>query len=355
MDEQGAQIQRWFAIAIAAGLTVILFVLAAAVPLPYSVYSPGPTFDVLATDANDAEIIQVAGHKSYRDDGQIRFTTVQTSARGDKQSLVAALKAWLDGDDAVVPYDIAHPEDQTAEDEKVQGEVSMVTSQDTAIANAMRELGLKVPSAIQVAHVTEDTPAFGELRVRDKIVEVDGKPLKTGQQLVDAVQEHGPGDPIELLIDRNHKKLTVNIEPRETVVDGDRAMRIGIVPGVGYDFPFDVTIAVDPAIGGPSAGLMFSLAIYDTLTEGSLTDGEIIAGTGELFDDGAVGPIGGIAQKIAGAEDAGAELFFVPKDNCGDVVGIDTNMTLVKATSMHEALTALETWADDRDADLPSC
>ena len=66
---------------------------------------------------------------------------------------------------------------------------------------------------------------------------------------------------------------------------------------------------------------MFSLAIYDTLTPGSLTDGEIIAGTGELADDGSVGPIGGIEQKIAGAEDAGAELFFVPKDNCADVEG----------------------------------
>ena len=100
---------------------------------------------------------------------------------------------------------------------------------------------------------------------------------------------------------------------------------------------------------------MFSLAIYDTLTPGSLTDGEVVAGTGELLDDGNVGPIGGIEQKIAGAEEAGAELFFVPKDNCGDVDGLDPDLALVKATTMHEALEALEAWADDRDADLPSC
>ena len=100
---------------------------------------------------------------------------------------------------------------------------------------------------------------------------------------------------------------------------------------------------------------MFSLAIYDTLTPGSLTDGEIIAGTGELADDGSVGPIGGIEQKIAGAEDAGAELFLVPEDNCGDVEGLDPDLTLVKATTMPQALDSLEKWADDRDADLPSC
>ncbi len=74
-----------------------------------------------------------------------------------------------------------------------------------------------------------------------------------------------------------------------------------------YQFPVEVTVGVDPAIGGPSAGLMFSLGIYDTLTEGSMTGGEAIAGTGTIGPDGAVGPIGGIDQKIAGARDDGAE------------------------------------------------
>lgn len=347
--------QRWIAFAFAAPLTVVLLVAVLLAPLPYSVYSPGPTFDVLGKDVNESEIIQVVGHKSYRDDGQIRFTTVSASPLGEKERLFTALEAWIDPHRAVIPYDIAHPEDQTAKDEERQGQVSMITSQGTAIANAMRELGYKVPTGIQVAYVDKDGTAFGKLRVRDKILEVDGARLKDAQQLVDTIQKHGPGDPVALLIERNHKRLTVDVEPEETVVDGDKAMRIGITPGLGYDFPFDVTIQVDPSIGGPSAGLMFSLAVYDTLTPGSLTDGETIAGTGELFDDGAVGPIGGIAQKIAGAEDAGAELFFVPKDNCDDVQGIDTDMELVKATTMHGAVASLKAWDADRDADLPRC
>lgn len=343
--------QRWLAFALAAPLTVLLLLLAALVPLPYAVYSPGPTFDVLAKDSNEAEIIQVDGHETYRDDGQIRFTTVQSSARGNKASLLEALGAWINGEEAVVPYDIAHPPDQTAEDEEVRGAVSMVTSQDTAIAVAMRELGFEVPSAIQVAHVDEDGAAFGELRVRDKFVEVDGEPVTDDQQIVDAIQRHGPGDPVELVMKRGDRELTVEIEPRK--IEG--AQRIGVSLGIGYDFPFDVSIQVDPAIGGPSAGLMFSLAVYDTLTPGSLTDGEIVAGTGELEDDGTVGPIGGIEQKIAGAQEAGAELFFVPEANCPDVDGLDPDLRLVKATTMHESLEALEDWAVDRDAELPSC
>ncbi len=347
--------QRWIAFAVAAPLTFLLFVLAAFVPLPYSVYTPGPTFDILAKDANESEIIQVAGHKVYRDDGQIRFTTVQSSPRGKKKSLIEALGSWLDPDEAVIPYDIAHPPNQTAEDEERDGAVSMVTSQDVAVATALRELDYEVPSVVQVAFVAEDGAAFGKLRVRDKLLEVDGEPVRGSQEVVDAVERHGPGDPVSLLVERDRKRMTIEIEPVEMTIEGVKAPRIGISLGIGYDFPFDVSIQVDPAIGGPSAGLMFSLAIYDTLTPGSLTDGETVAGTGELRDDGTVGPIGGIGQKIAGAEDAGAELFFVPEDNCNDVDGLDPDLTLVKATTMHESLEALEAWADDRDADLPSC
>jgi PDZ domain-containing protein len=347
--------QRWIAFAVAAPLTFLLLVLAAFAPLPYSVYSPGPTFDILAKDGNEAEIVQVAGHKVYRDDGQIRFTTVQTSPRGKKKSLFEALGAWLDPDEAVIPYDIAHPPNQTAEDEERDGAVSMITSQDIAVATALRELDYEVPSVVQVAFVADDGAAFGKLQVRDKLIEADGKPVRGSQDVVDAVEKHGQGDPVSLLIERNHKRMTIEIEPVETTVEGVKAPRIGISLGIGYDFPFDVSVKVDPSIGGPSAGLMFSLAIYDTLTPGSLTDGETVAGTGELFDDGTVGPIGGIAQKIAGAEDAGAELFFVPEANCDDVDGLDPDLTLVKAGTMHESLEALQAWADDRDADLPSC
>ncbi|UMG94858.1 S16 family serine protease [Nocardioides sp. TF02-7] len=189
--------------------------------------------------------------------------------------------------------------------------------------------------------------------MRDKLLAVDGRRLGTDPQvLVDAVERHGPGDPVELLVQRDRREpMTVEIEPRLV----DSVPRIGIVTGVGYRFPFDVAITVDPAIGGPSAGLMFSLAVYDTLTPGSLTGGGVVAGTGEIFPDGRVGPIGGIEQKIAGAEDAGAELFFVPEANCGDVTDLDPDLRLVKATTMPDALEALETWAADADAALPTC
>ncbi|MBI2243758.1 MAG: hypothetical protein HYU55_07355 [Nocardioides sp.] len=101
---------------------------------------------------------------------------------------------------------------------------------------------------------------------------------------------------------------------------------------------------------------MFSLAIYDTLTPGSLTGGATVAGTGTIDAAGNVGPIGGIQQKIVGARDAGAELFMVPPDNCEEALGAPNgDMRLVRADTMHDARVAVAAWVKDHDADLPSC
>lgn len=343
--------QRLIAVCIAAPLVLILGGVALAVPLPYASYSPGPTFDVLGKDADEAELVQVDGHKAYYDDGQIRFTTVIASSFGQKLTLGDALSRWLDPDKAVVPYEVVHPKDQSAEDEEAEGAIQMSTSQDVAKAVALREIGTEVPTAVQVAGVSEDGPAKGKLLVNDIFQEVDGTPVTKADDVVKAVRKHKDASIVEFKILRDKRELNVRVKP----VLEEGTPKVGVSVGLGYEFPFKITLRVDPSVGGPSAGLMFSLAIYDTLTKGSLTGGAIIAGTGELNPDGTVGPIGGIEQKIAGAEEAGAELFFVPKDNCADVKDLDPDLRLVKATTMHEARVALEKWAGDHDAKLPTC
>ncbi|MGH3454209.1 MAG: S16 family serine protease, partial [Nocardioidaceae bacterium] len=110
------------------------------------------------------------------------------------------------------------------------------------------------------------------------------------------------------------------------------------------------------AIGGPSAGAMFALAIYDKLTPGELTDGQVIAGTGEIDAEGRVGSIGGVQQKIISSEDAGADIFMVPADNCAEALDVDLDgLRLVEMDTLHSAVTSLETLADDPDADVPDC
>lgn len=352
--------QRLMAALIAGPLVLVLLVLSAFLPLDYVTYRPGFTVNVLG-ETDGSEIIQVDGAPSYRDDGALLMTTVRVSppkeadgecGRGCRKNLYDLMAAWVDPDDAVYPYDAVYDEKETQETNERRGAVAMVTSQDAAVAVALRELGLKVTSAVEVSYVEEGMPAEGKLLVGDVLLEVDGEKVTSADQIYEAGQKTKPGESVDFRIRRDRTELDVSIEPR--TVDGERL--IGITPGNGFEFPFDVRVTIDPDIGGPSAGLMFSLGIYDTLTPGSLTDGRVIAGTGEIASDGTVGAIGGIQQKIAGAREDGAQLFLVPSENCKEALGADRgDMRLVRATTMHESLEAVEDWVADTDADLPAC
>ena len=344
--------QRTLAGLIAAPLVVALLLLAWLAPLPYVVYRPGPTLDVLG-DVDGEPIIEVSGHASYDDDGQLRMTTVSVTQPEARVDLFTLLGAWLSRQDAVYPYASVYDDDTTAEENESEGAVQMVSSQDTATAVALHELGYDVePDALEVISVNPGDPADGQLKPKDRLVKVDGQPVKTPDEAVQLIRGTPAGQAVTLDIVRQGRPATIRLVPTE--VDG--VPRIGATLGPGYDFPFEVDVNVGPDIGGPSAGLMFSLAIYDTLTPGSLSGGETIAGTGEIAPGGEVGPIGGIQQKIAGARRDGAELFLVPADNCQDALGADRgDMRLVKVDTMHDAVEAVTAWTEDHDATLPSC
>lgn len=344
--------QRLIAACAAVPLVLGLVLAAALMPLPFVVYAPGYTVDVLGKDSNDAEIIQVEGHKTYRDTGELRMTTVLVTAPESDKTLFDLMSAWVDPDDAVYPYDAVHGNVKTDKENQIEGEVQMITSQDAAIAVAQHEMGYDVPQLPGVAHVNEGEPADGKLLTRDLFLSIGGKRVATSQDVIDAIRASTPGKPLKMVVLRDHRRVDVTVTPKA----GDDGPVVGIFLGTGFKFPFDVQVHIDPSIGGPSAGLMFSLAIYDTLTPGSLTDGQIIAGTGEIAPDGKVGPIGGIQQKVVAARESGARLFFVPAANCKDALTADNgDMRLVLAETMHDARLALETWAEDPGAALPSC
>lgn len=343
--------QRTRAGLLALCLLAVLWGTAAFVPLPYVTYYPGPTVDILARSGGD-ETVQVTGHQAYYDDGELRMTTVYVSQPEDDVTLPELLRAYFDPDAAVWPRSSVYAPEETDESSDRESAVAMVSSQDTAIAAALTELGEKVNPLVEVLDVTPGLPADGRLEVRDVLLQVGGTDITEAQDVVDAVDKASAGQPIPFVVRRGGKRVSVEITPRE--VDGD--LRVGITPGVGFDFPYEVSVNISDNIGGPSAGLMMSLAIFDTLTPGSMTDGADIAGTGTITPAGVVGPIGGIQQKVAAARDAGAELFFVPADNCDGIGGVDTgDMRLVKATTMHRAVETLADWVADHDATLPSC
>ncbi len=278
---------------------------AAFLPVPYVTMSPGPTVDVFAKVDGD-QVIEVEGADTYPTEGDLRLTTVSVTSPGSDISLLEALSAWFDGTRAVYPRDVIYPPEQTAEDVRRQSSVQMVSSQDTAIAVALAELGYDLPLRTEVLGVTKGSPADGRLEPRDYLLEVNGVQIDDVDEVSEAIQQTGVDEEAEVVVRRDGERRTVRVTAEAATEDPERAV-VGVEIGTGYDFPFDVTVHLDEEIGGPSAGLIFSLAVYDTLTPGSLTGGTDIAGTGTIDPDGRVGPIGGIQQKIVAAADAGRQ------------------------------------------------
>jgi PDZ domain-containing protein len=157
---------------------------------------------------------------------------------------------------------------------------------------------------------------------------------------------------VPVVLRRGGTKQTVSVT---TTRSDDGRTILGIEPK--FTFPFDVKIQIED-IGGPSAGTMFALGIIDKLTPGDLTGGQFVAGTGEISPDGTVGPIGGIAEKMVGAHDAGAHWFLAPADNCDEVVGrVPDGLRVVRISTLHDARLAVEKIGAGGDAAsrLPTC
>ncbi len=343
--------QRTIAGLLAVPLLVALWVVALLTPLPYVTYSPGLTVDVL-DDPEGEEIIQVEGRETYRNGGQLRMTTVYVTQPETEVNLFELMEGWLSRDDAVYPYKAVYPGGETNASNKLEGEIAMVSSQDSAIAVALSELGVDYTEATKVFSVEKDTPADGSLKVNDVIVRVGGTSVTTTDDVAREVRATPAGEALDIEVVRAGTERTVTLTPE--LKDGKPTIGISMVPS--FRFPFDVEVGISESIGGPSAGLMFSLGIYDTLTPGSLTGDETVAGTGTITPEGKVGPIGGIQQKIAAARDAGASLFLVPPENCQEALGSpNDDMRLVRTETMHDAVEAIEAWVRDPDASLPTC
>ncbi|MGH3362018.1 MAG: YlbL family protein [Nocardioides sp.] len=340
---------------LACALLVVLFGVAALLPVPYVTMSPGPTVDVLS-ETEGEEIVQIDGHEVYyKTDGRLELTTVSVTGPGQELSLAEAIVAWFDTTRAVYPRDVVYLPEQSEEEVRTESNVQMVSSQDSAIVVALKELGFDPPSVTEVLAVSRGAPAQGKLEARDKIVEVNGTKITDSASVTKAVQKVGVGGEAEFVVRRAGKTRTVSIETEAAKDDPERAI-VGVVVGEGSAFPFDVSVNISDDIGGPSAGLIFSLAVYDTLTPGALTDGLNVAGTGTIAANGSVGPIGGIQQKIVAAADSGSDLFLVPPDNCGEALGSPhEDMRLVRTETMHDAVEAIEAWVEDPDATLPAC
>ncbi len=305
----------------------------AGVKVPYVALTPGPTWDTLGTDHNK-DVIPVSGGDASKSKGQLRMVTVGVE---DQLTLWDALRGWLSGDDAVVPREVIYPPNQTQQQVDQENAQEFKVSQNAAIVSALRQLGY--PVHVMVKEVTAGLPAVGHLEIGDQITTVDGQAVTSAQKLTSLIRARPTGSTLAIGYLRKGATGTTTI----TTVDKDGGPRIGVQIDEDQPSPYHVTISLDN-VGGPSAGLMFSLGIIDKIKSEDLTGGLAVAGTGTIDEEGAVGPIGGIPQKIRGARRDGATVFFAPAGNCAEAVAnAVAGLKLVKVGTLDDALHALDT------------
>jgi PDZ domain-containing protein len=343
----------------------LLIVLALA-PSPYVIQQPGPVFDTLGSvptgeegeDGEEVPMIEVSGTETFETEGSLDMLTVSVVGTPEQRpTWFEVATSWFDASKAVLPIEAVYPPGVTTEQRDEENATLMTDSQQTAVAAALRALDYDVEEEVVVGDIPEGAPAEGRLEVGDVIVRANGEAVDTVTTLRRIIADNGPSKPVSFDIRRGGEDETVDVTPAEqTLDDGSSSVAVGVVASSSYEFPFDVSIQLEN-VGGPSAGMMFALGIIDKVTEGPLNDGRSIAGTGTIDDDGKVGPIGGIRQKLYGADNAGAEIFLAPAANCDEVVGhVPGDLEVFAVATLDESLDVLAAIGGDGDVEsLPTC
>jgi PDZ domain-containing protein len=329
--------------AVSAGSVVLVAVMVIAVlsfvHVPYVIEGPGAVYPT-------EERISVPPDKSFPTKDVIGLVTVTLDSR-----VTATERFWAEhfGDGELHPAKEVLGSATPAQNDRLN-QVLMRQSKDVAVLVALEKLGYDVhPTATGavVDEVVDGSPAVGKVDAGDTIVAVDDQPVTNTQDLHDRFGAHQPGDTVNVTLenpDNVRRTITVTLGQNPET----KAAFLGVAPEdrlVYPDLPFAVTLD-SGTIGGPSAGLAFTLGLLDALTPGDLTGGNAIACTGTIGADGTVGPIGGVKEKVITVHRDGRHIkyFLVPAENLDEAKqGAPPDLTIVGVHTLDEALTFLQT------------
>lgn len=334
MPVRVSRVSTLLRIAIAAIPIVLMLAIAVSLlPVVNGIEAPGSAIAV-------EPMIDVAPERRQAHEGNFYLTTVVTQTPILLAQLVYGHLSPVVK--IVSPEQIVPPD--TSPQQFMQQNYRMLEDSETAATIvALRRAGYKVDiigQGIEVLSVLPESPASGHLQPGDLIIALNGDRVRTVDELIRRVRSAQLDEPVHVLVKRGDRELSVPV-PLIPAESPDDSPRIGItVRTVGTDvvLPFPVAIQPQKVVGGPSAGLMFTLSLYNLLTPDDLTRGWAIAGTGTINLDGSVGPIGGVEQKVAAAERAGAAYFLVPPQNYSDAVRVARSMDVVEVSSIGEAV-----------------
>ncbi|OAN36486.1 PDZ domain-containing protein [Mycolicibacterium iranicum] len=328
--------RRMLTVIVAMAPILIFGLLLSAVTVPYVALGPGPTFDTLG-QVDGKEVVDIEGADLHKTSGHLNMTTV---SQRDGLTLGQALIFWASGRDQLLPRDLVYPPDKTREEIDEANSADFRQSEDSAEYAALHYL--KYPMAVTVESIDSDGASKGKLQAGDAIDAVNNKPVATLEEFQELLKPTKPGE--KIIVDYRRKnepagttEITLGKHP-----DKDQGLLgVNVLDAPWAPFTIDFNLA---NIGGPSAGLMFSLAVVDKLTTGDINGGKFVAGTGTITGDGVVGSIGGITHKIVAAQEAGATAFLVPADNCAEAKTADAaGIELLKVDTLEHAIDGLRT------------
>ncbi len=306
------------------------------VTVPYVALGPGPTFDTLG-EVEGKQVVEIEGADLHPTSGHLNMTTV---SQRDGLTLGQALVFWASGRDQLVPRDLVYPPDKSKEEIDDANTKDFRRSEDSAEYAALHYM--KYPMAVTVESVTEDGPSNDKLQSGDAIEAVNNTPVADLKEFQEILKGTKPGDTV--VVDYRRKNAPAGTTDITLGKHPDRdqgLLGVGVLDAPWAPFTVDFNLA---NVGGPSAGLMFSLAVVDKLTTGDINGAKFVAGTGTITGDGKVGSIGGITHKIVAADEAGARVFLVPAENCDEAKTADVDgVELLKVETLEQSIDSLRT------------
>lgn len=329
-------IPRWKILIFLLLLPLMLFSFLAFLPIPWGLEAPGEAAEVEGMVKVPEEIL----HQSR---GHFLLTSVYSQT-----PILFSQLLYVGFDPAV---DLVPPE------RVISREISpaqwtrknfqdLEESQSNAIFVALNAAGYTATlegEGAQVISIMEDSPSRGILKEGDLIVEAEGRKVTGPEDLSEALRSFTGEGKVQLKVKRGEETLKLEITPIYPKSPEEKP-RLGIyvqAKGLILETPFPVEIFPQKIIGGPSAGLMFALTIYDLITPGDLTGGKLIAGTGTIERDGKVGPVGGVRRKVVSAQRAGAEYFLCPEENFDEALKYSGEIKVIKIKTFKDAINFL--------------
>ncbi|HVE76989.1 MAG TPA: PDZ domain-containing protein [Actinomycetota bacterium] len=308
---------------------VLILALSSVVKLNYVALYPGPT--------RDAEKLTKVDARTYSSEGSFNLTTVRLL---DRPTIAEAINAAWDRESSVHPRRLFYPEDLSDTQIHQRQAAQMDQSQDAAALAALSLLGLTpCGGVVEIRSVEETAPSFQFLRAGDVVISVDGTRTMTLEELNKAVRRHPIGETMTLGVCREGAPTEFTFATTSSPSAPSKSA-IGVTLG-WVALPFSVKIDASE-IGGPSAGLIFALAIYDLLVPEDLTGGKTIAGTGAITPEGIVEIVGGVPHKVEGAEAIKAEIFLAPISEVGEArAALESDMQVIGVRTLAEAVEVL--------------